>query len=188
MTVYHAVPPLPLYKPFDPDLEPADYLGSVLAYTAEQGGQHDPDYLREVALHERVTTYDEPEQLARYESSRSYLIDGRSMAAATPTDVLCDALATFGYARDRAANGDWSLDVEAWLEAARVVVVDRKLDFLAARLDAGTWPIGNPDVLREFIRRAQEGDAAALDAVIYYLENPVVMDELRPAAPAQVAA
>lgn len=171
------IPPLPMYDPYD-GTEPTVYLAGVLAYTAALAERPKTDYVREVAVQWLAATYDEEKQVACYEALRPRLATGVALNAATPTDLLCDALGAFGVAQDRTANGDWSLDAEVWHEAARTVVVDVRLEHLAARLDAGTWPINNATTLREFINRAQVGDAEALDAVTYYLEHPAVTAEL----------
>ncbi len=52
------------------------------------------------------------------------------------------------------------------------------IEQLEARVEAGTWPIGNPGVLREHLKRSREGDAEALRPVLAYVTNKAVEGEL----------
>lgn len=51
------------------------------------------------------------------------------------------------------------------------------LERLSTRVEAGAWPIGNPEVLKDYLKRAR-GDAEALSSVLAYVVQEVVQSEL----------
>ena len=57
------------------------------------------------------------------------------------------------------------------------------LERLTARVEAGTWPIGNLGVLRDYLKRAREGDADALHPVVAYVMDKSVEKELSLTSP-----
>lgn len=130
-------PPLPLPEPFRADLEPAAYLLTALEYMAALDERPTPDYCREVALIEEVHTHPEDSRNALYAQKRDRLFSGASLENATDDELRRDALARFGYAKDRQANGEWALEPEVWLEAAdealRTYAVDRLPKHLIGR-------------------------------------------------------
>lgn len=52
------------------------------------------------------------------------------------------------------------------------------LEALWQRVEAGAWPIGNPEVLRAYLKRARAGDAEALSPVVAYVMHEAVAAEL----------
>lgn len=52
------------------------------------------------------------------------------------------------------------------------------IEQLEARVEAGRWPIGNLEVLREHLKRTREGDADALHPVLAYVTDKAVEAEL----------
>lgn len=54
----------------------------------------------------------------------------------------------------------------------------QKLAQLIDRLEAATWEIGNPEVLQEFLMRANAGDGKAFSAVVAYVRHSAVDAEL----------
>lgn len=52
------------------------------------------------------------------------------------------------------------------------------LEWLTACVEAGAWPIGNPEVLKGYLKRARGGDAEALSPVLAYVTQEAVRAEL----------
>lgn len=126
-----------LDQPFPPGVpvgDAADYLISavvtIAAYRKRRLEQY-PDefkqvdfgeYLREAAVLEAVETHPEAQQLELYERLQKVLLDDSPVGDATPAKLRIDALALFGWARDRIERGDRCRDSQVWLRAATQVL------------------------------------------------------------------
>lgn len=108
---YDPVLLFPTTVPLD---DPTTTLTETLTYMRGLRERPEPALVYEAAVLELVTTYGEGDQGDVYERHSTRLLDGTPVEEATADQLRVEALALYGWARDRAANGSASRVAETW--------------------------------------------------------------------------
>lgn len=116
---HDAVLLFPATVPLD---SPARALKEVVAHMRSLRERPEPTLVYETAVLELVTTYGEGDQGDVYERYSTRLLDGTPVTEATADQLRVEALALYGWARDRAANGGASREAETWQRHAAELV------------------------------------------------------------------
>lgn len=119
--------------PFDND--PETFVRSTLRWMRRLAERPSPELVFETALLVLVSTFEEFVQVALYDELRSKFYPGYEilghyaqcdesfeLLAEIEDTMRCNALAYYGWARDRTQHGTRNRDFEVWLEAAQQVL------------------------------------------------------------------